>query len=45
MTWEQMQKAALDKIFSRLNYGTEVSLTSPDVADYDVGADAKGCTR
>lgn len=34
MTWEQIQKAALDKIFSRLNYGTEVSLTSPDVADY-----------
>lgn len=34
MTWEQIQKAALDKIFSRLNYGTEVALTSPDVADY-----------
>ena len=30
MTWEQIQKAALDKIFSRLNYGTETALTSPD---------------
>ena len=34
MTWEEIQKATLDKVFSRTNYGTEVSLDSPEVADY-----------
>ena len=34
MTWEEIQKAALDKVFSRTNYGVEVALDSADVADY-----------
>ena len=34
MTWEEIQKATLDKVFSRTNYGVEVSLNSADVADY-----------
>ena len=34
MTWEEIQKATLGKVFSRTNYGTEVSLDSPEVADY-----------
>ena len=34
MTWEEIQKATLDKVFSRTNYGAEVSLDSPEVADY-----------
>lgn len=34
MTWEQIQKAALDKVFSRTNYGVEVALTDSDVTDY-----------
>lgn len=34
MTWEQLQKQALDKMFSRSNYGVEVALDSPDVLDY-----------
>lgn len=34
MTWEEIQKATLDKVFSRTNYGVEVSLDSADVADY-----------
>lgn len=34
MTWAEIQKATLDKIFSRMNYGVEVQLDSADVADY-----------
>ena len=34
MTLEEIQKAALEKVFSRTNYGVEVALDSADVADY-----------
>ncbi len=34
MTWEEIQKATLDKVFSRTNYGVETPLNAADVADY-----------
>ena len=34
MTWEEIQKATLDKVFSRTNYGVETPLNSADIADY-----------
>ena len=34
MTWQEIQKATLDKVFSRTNYGVETPLNSADIADY-----------